>query len=71
MGEDWSQLLDRLVLELTLTMSRDLQEGLSPSDQLSLLVALNKHPLLHKHYTAMDSQGSLFQGQVKTDWLSL
>lgn len=58
LGQDWSACLDRLMFELTDAISH-CEEPLSPSDQHSLLMALNAHPLLKEKYTRLEANGSL------------
>lgn len=70
LGQDYTAFLDRLLFELTDAVSH-CDESLSATDQLSLLTALNQHPLLEEKYTGMDSQGSLFIGEKKINWTSL
>lgn len=70
LGQDYTAFLDRLLYELTAAVSF-CEEPLSPTDQLSLLTALNQHPLLEKIYTGMQADGSLFIGDKKINWLTL
>lgn len=70
LGEDYMSFLDRLLFELTDAVSRSSRE-LSPTDRLSLLVALNKHPLLKEKYTGMSPDGSLQINEQKINWMTL
>jgi BirA family biotin operon repressor/biotin-[acetyl-CoA-carboxylase] ligase len=70
LGQDYTAFLDRLLFELTDAISH-CDEALSATDQLSLLTALNQHPLLEEKYTGMDEQGSLYIGDKKISWTSL
>lgn len=70
LGEDYTAFLDRLLFELTDAASH-CDQPLSPTDQLSLLTALNRHPLLKEKYTAMEADGSLFIGAKKLNWTEL
>lgn len=70
LGQDYMSFLDRLLFELTDAISRS-DEQLSPTDQLSLLVALNQHPLLKEKYTGMEADGSLLVKDKKISWMSL
>ncbi|WP_374074374.1 biotin--[acetyl-CoA-carboxylase] ligase [Bdellovibrio bacteriovorus] len=70
LGQDYMAFLDRLLFELTDALSHS-DEALSPTDQLSLLMALNQHPLLKEKYTGMEADGSLLIGDKKISWTSL
>lgn len=70
LGQDYTAFLDRLLFELTDAVSHS-EDSLTSTDQLSLLVALNQHPLLKEKYTAIDSDGSLHVGSKKINWMSL
>lgn len=70
LGQDYLAFLDRLLFELTDAISHS-DEPLSPTDQLSLLMALNQHPLLTEKYTGMEADGSLLIGDKKIHWTSL
>ncbi len=70
LGEDYTAFLDRLMFELTDAASH-CDQPLSPTDQLSLLTALNLHPLLKEKYTAMEADGSLYMGAKKINWMEL
>ncbi|MEN0057515.1 MAG: biotin synthetase [Bdellovibrio sp.] len=70
LGQDYITFLDRLFYELTDAASR-CGEPLTPTDQLSLLTALNCHPLLKEKYTGMSADGSLHIGEKKINWMSL
>lgn len=70
LGQDFMAFLDRLLFELTDAVSHA-EESLSPTDQLSLLTALNQHPLLKEKYTGMEADGSLWVNDKKINWTSL
>lgn len=58
LGQDWTAFLDRWLFELTDAVSRS-EEPLTPTDQYSLLMALNFHPLLKTKYKSVAADGSL------------
>ncbi|MGZ3770593.1 MAG: biotin--[acetyl-CoA-carboxylase] ligase [Bdellovibrio sp.] len=70
LGQDYLSFLDRLLFELTEAVSH-CEEPLSPTDQLSLLTALNQHPLLKEKYTGMKADGSLLSGERQINWSEL
>ena len=70
LGQDYMAFLDRLLFELTDAVSHA-EESLSPTDQQSLLMALNFHPLLKEKYTGMETDGSLHIGDKKINWMQL
>lgn len=71
LGQDWTACLDRLLFEMTDAISH-CEEGLTPSDQLSLLKALNEHPLLKETYTALEANGTLqTESGQKINWWEL
>lgn len=70
LGQDYMSFLDRWLFELTDAVSR-CHEPLSPTDQASLLMALNLHPLLANKYTGMEADGSLWIQDKKISWMSL
>ena len=70
-GDDWTQFLDRLLLEMTLAVASDTTEGLSDSTRLALMFALNKSPILSEPITNVEADGSLVRGDQKTPWSSL
>jgi len=70
LGQDYTAFLDRLLFELTDAVSHS-EDSLTSTDQLSLLVALNQHPLLKEKYTAIDKDGSLLVGAKKISWMNL
>lgn len=67
LGQDWMAFLDRLMFELTDAVSH-CEEQLSPTDQCSLLMALNLHPLLKEKFTLIDPDGSLVTATKKIPW---
>lgn len=70
LGQDYMAFLDRLLFEMTDAVSHA-EEPLSPTDQQSLLMALNLHPLLNEKYTGMEQDGSLLIGEKKINWSQL
>lgn len=70
LGQDYLAFLDRLLFELTDAVSHA-DEQLTPTDQLSLLAALNLHPLLKEKYTGVEADGSLLIGDKKINWMTL
>lgn len=70
LGQDWMAFLDRLLFELTDAVSH-CEEELSSTDQYSLLMALNLHPLLEQKYTKVETNGSLVLGGETISWSSL
>ncbi|MGZ3772764.1 MAG: biotin--[acetyl-CoA-carboxylase] ligase [Bdellovibrio sp.] len=70
LGQDYWSFLDRLLFELTDAVSH-CDEPLSPTDQMSLLTALNQHPLLKEKYTAVEADGSLLIGDHQISWTTL
>lgn len=70
LGQDYLSFLDRLLFELTEAVSH-CEEPLSPTDQLSLLTALNQHPLLKEKYTGMKTDGSLLINDHQINWTTL
>lgn len=70
LGQDYMGFLDRLLFELTDAASH-CEEILSPTDRLSLLQALNRHPLLPEPYSKMDPDGSLWMRDKKINWMEL
>jgi|SRR6185312_8301473 len=67
---EWTQALDRMLLELTLVASRS-DSMLSPTDQASLLWALNRHPLLPEKYVSISEDGSLHTTSKTIHWSDL
>jgi len=65
LGQDWTAFLDRLMFEMTDAITR-CEEPLSPSDQYSLLMALNEHPLLEENYIGLEANGTLRTTSGKT-----
>lgn len=70
LGQDWTACLDRLMFEMTDAISH-CEDELSPSDQHSLLMALNAHPLLKKKYTGLEANGTLLAGDERINWWEL
>lgn len=63
---EWTSVLDRMLLELTLVASRS-DQTLTQTDCASLLWALNRHPLLKEKYLGLSPDGSL---QTQTQYIS-
>lgn len=70
LGQDFLAFLDRLLFEMTDAVSHA-EDALSSTDQVSLLMALNQHPLLAEKYTGIEADGSLHLGDKKIHWSSL
>lgn len=70
LGQDYMSFLDRLLFELTDAVSH-CEELLSSTDRLSLLQALNRHPLLKENYSQLDADGSLWINDKKIHWSEL
>lgn len=70
LGQDYTAFLDRFLFELTDAVSH-CDEPISTTDQLALLSALNKHPLLPTPYTGMDGLGNLQRNNEVISWMSL
>lgn len=70
LGEDYMAFLDRLLFELSDAISHS-EQPLSPTTRMSLLTALNRHPLLKEKYTGMHADGSLLMGDKKINWTEL
>ncbi|MBS1972377.1 MAG: biotin synthetase [Bdellovibrionales bacterium] len=71
LGQDWTACLDRLLFEMTDAISH-CEDSLSPSDQYSLLMALNEHPLLEESYIGLEPNGTLrTQSGQKINWWEL
>ena len=70
LGQDYLAFLDRLLFEMTDAVSHA-EDALSSTDQVSLLMALNQHPLLAEKYTRIESDGSLHLGDKKIHWSAL
>lgn len=71
LGQDWTAFLDRLMFEVTDAISH-CEDQLSPSDQYSLLMALNEHPLLEENYIGLEPNGTLRTASgKKINWWEL
>lgn len=70
LGQDWLSFLDRLLFEMTDAVSH-CEEPLSPTDRISLLTALNLHPLLKEKYTQVEADGSLVSASAIIPWSAL
>lgn len=67
----WSQFLDRMLLELSLCMSRNLQAPAELSEKWALLSALNRFPLLKEKYIDIDDHGNLYTPTSTISWSQL
>ncbi|MGZ3795379.1 MAG: biotin--[acetyl-CoA-carboxylase] ligase [Pseudobdellovibrionaceae bacterium] len=71
LGQDWTACLDRLMFEMSEAISH-CEEHLTPSDQCSLMMALNAHPLLKEKYVGLEPNGTLLlKGGKKLNWWEL
>lgn len=71
LGQDYMSFLDRLFFEITDAIS-NCEQGLSPSDQASLKMILNKNPFMKKKIDFIGTDGSLhFEDQSQTHWSQL
>ncbi len=68
--EVWMNVLDRLLLEVSLAISQT-RGALKPQQQKSLLAALNQFPSLPKPYVKIDEDGSLWTDSDKVNWSEL
>ena len=66
----WINVLDRLLLEMSLAISQT-RTALSSTQCHGLLHALNKFPNLTTHYQKVDSDGSLLSSDRKINWSEL
>lgn len=71
LGEDWTQFLDRLLLEMTLAISNAINPDLESAESASLLWALNRNPNLDDIYSAVLPDGTLLQKNKKISWTEL
>ncbi|MEZ0391113.1 MAG: biotin synthetase [Pseudobdellovibrionaceae bacterium] len=68
--ETWFNVLDRLLLEISLAVSQT-KETLTPAQTQALLHALNRHPFQEVPYRQVDPDGCLWKGEQKTNWSEL
>lgn len=68
--QDWNSFLDRLLLELSLAVSRS-HENLSANEQRTLLYFLNQKTDLETKYTSVDADGTLHLPSQKIHWTEL
>ncbi len=68
--QDWCQTLDRLLLEITMTLAGTGAE-LSDSQQDALTAALNKNPLLQEKFLRVDAKGNLVKTTGVIRWSDL
>jgi len=66
----WLNVLDRLLLEISLAVSQT-KETLSYTQSQALLNALNRFPFLEVPYRQVDPDGSLWKGESKINWSEL
>ncbi len=66
----WMNVMDRLLLELSLAISQT-RGGLKADQRQSLLFALNRFPKLSSPYTKIDEDGSLWNESGKINWSEL
>lgn len=66
----WINVLDRLLLEMSLAVSQTKQD-LTMVQRKALLHALNLNPNLSPHYQKIDSDGSLWTSDKKINWSEL
>lgn len=66
----WLNILDRLLLELSLTISQT-KASLSPAQVQGLKFALNQFQGLSEPYTKVEADGSLWKNQTRTHWSEL
>lgn len=68
--EAWTNILDRLLLEISLAISQT-KSSLSMTQQKALLSTLNLFPHLDRPYTRVEADGSLRKGDQKINWSEL
>lgn len=66
----WMNVLDRLLLEISLAVSQT-KESLSSLQTQALLNSLNRFPFLEVPYRQVDPDGSLWKGEQKIVWSEL
>jgi BirA family biotin operon repressor/biotin-[acetyl-CoA-carboxylase] ligase len=69
-SESWINVLDRLLLEISLAVSQT-KETLSAGQQQALLHALNRFPLLENPFEKIEKDGSLWKKEQKINWSEL
>jgi BirA family biotin operon repressor/biotin-[acetyl-CoA-carboxylase] ligase len=67
---EWFSFLDRLLMELSLTISHSTYE-FTESEKSALLHALNQSPLLIEPYLTLDDQGNIFTSSRKISWYEI
>lgn len=70
LGEDYIGLLDRLLYEISDSLTRG-DEGLSESEQAAVKHFLNLNPNLSEKYTQVDSMGNLWTKDKKIPWMEI
>lgn len=70
LAEDWIAFLERILFEISYALQLSF-EPLNSSSRASLLLALNKHPLLKETFVKIDDQGNLFTQTQKISWTEL
>lgn len=68
--ENWMNVLDRLLLEISLAVSQT-RESLSDAQRHNLLNALNRFQLLDSPYENIEKDGSLWKNKNKINWSEL
>lgn len=70
LAEDWISFLERLLFEFSFSLQLSF-EPLNSTTTSSLLMALNKHPLLKEKYISLDPNGNLSTESRKISWTEL
>lgn len=68
--QDWCQCLDRLLLEITMTLA-GVSTELSWSQQKALVYALNLNPILQEKFLRVEPQGNLVKSSGVLRWSDL
>lgn len=70
LSQDWISFLERLLFEISFSLQLSF-EPMNTTSTCSLLMALNKHPLLNEKYIALDESGNLKTPTNKISWQEL
>lgn len=70
LAQDWIAFLERLLFEISFSLQLSF-EDMDTTSTHSLLLALNKHPLLKEEYLSIDGVGNLQTPSKKISWLEL
>jgi BirA family transcriptional regulator, biotin operon repressor / biotin---[acetyl-CoA-carboxylase] ligase len=70
LAEDWIAFLERLLFEFSFSLQLSF-ENMNSTSTASLLVALNKHPLLKEKYESLDPEGNLKTATRNISWTEL